>query len=123
LIVDDNRDFLRLLALDLGQAAHWRVTTAQSVVEAEHACSILSFDFALLDFILPDGNGLELGAKLQKRWPAIHVAIMTGGDLNSYDEYECRRFGFDIVNKPFLPQQIVSLVQERGIKMTSRVSA
>jgi DNA-binding NtrC family response regulator len=123
LIVDDNRDFLRLLALDLGQAAHWGVSTAQSVVEAEHACSMVPIDFALLDLILPDGNGIELGATLKKRWPAIHVAIMTGGDLSATEEYECRRFGFDIVNKPFLAQQIISLVQERGIKMTSRVSA
>ena len=123
LIVDDNRDFLRLLALDLGQAAQWVVTTAQSVVEAEHASSIVQLDFALLDFILPDGTGLELGAKLQKRWPAIHVAIMTGGELSANEEYECRGFGFDIVNKPFLPQQIVGLFQERGIKMISRVSA
>ena len=123
LIVDDNRDFLRLLALDLGQAAQWVVTTAQSVVEAEHASSIVPLDFALLDFILPDGTGLELGAKLKKRWPAIHVAIMTGGELSANEEYECGKFGFDIINKPFLPQQIVGLFQERGIKKISRVSA
>ena len=43
---------------------------------------------------------------------------MTGGELTTAEENECKKYRFDIVNKPFLPQQIVSLVQERVIKMT-----
>jgi hypothetical protein len=41
---------------------------------------------------------------------------MTGGELTTAEENECRKYRFDIVNKPFLPQQIVSLVQERVFK-------
>jgi CheY-like chemotaxis protein len=119
LIVDDNRDFLRLLSLELSEATRWGVSTAQSVAEAEGIRSTPAIDFALLDLILPDGNGIDLGAKLREQEPAIHVAIMTGGELTTDEENECRKYRFDIVNKPFLPQQIVSLVRERVIKVTA----
>ena len=116
LIVDDNRDFLRLLSLELVEETQWGVSTAQSVSEAQKVQSADKIDFALLDLILPDGNGIELGAKLREREPGIHVAIMTGGELTTAEENECRKYRFEIVNKPFLPQQIVSLVQERVFK-------
>ena len=98
------------------------MSTAQSVAEAERVGSGNTIDFALLDLILPDGNGIDLGAKLTERHPGIHVAIMTGGELTTAEENECKKYRFDIVNKPFLPQQIVSLVHERVITI-SQVSA
>lgn len=122
LIVDDNRDFLRLLSLELSEATRWRVCTAQSVEEAQGISSAQNIDFALLDLILPDGNGIELGTDLGQQHPAIQVAIMTGAELTTLEETECRKYRFDIVNKPFLPQQIVSLVQERVIKITKAIA-
>jgi CheY-like chemotaxis protein len=118
LIVDDNRDFLRLLSLELTETTKWEVGTAQSVAEAEPIRSAKRIDFALLDLILPDGNGIDLGVKLKETEPGIHIAIMTGGELTTAEENECRKYAFDIVNKPFLPQQIVSLVRDRVITNT-----
>src|SRR5437899_13023078 len=80
LIVDDNRDFLRLLSLELSEGTRWGMSTAQSVAEAERIGSTQTIDFALLDLILPDGNGIELGARLREQQPEIHVAIRTGGE-------------------------------------------
>jgi ATP-dependent Clp protease ATP-binding subunit ClpA/ActR/RegA family two-component response regulator len=118
LIVDDNRDFLRLLSLELSDATKWAVVTAQSVSEVETISTEQKIDFALLDLMLPDGNGIDLGAKLKEQQPALHVAIMTGAELTTAEEIECRKYRFDIVTKPFLPQQIVSLVQERVLKLS-----
>ena len=122
LIVDDNRDFLRLLSLELSEGTRWAMSTAQSVAGAERVASAQPIDFALLDLILPDGNGIELGARLRKQQPGVHVAIMTGGELTTPEENECRKYQFDIVNKPFLPQQIISLVKE-SLNKVSQVSA
>jgi ATP-dependent Clp protease ATP-binding subunit ClpA/ActR/RegA family two-component response regulator len=123
LIVDDNRDFLRLLSLELTHAMQWSVFTAPSVEGAETICSVHSIDFALLDLLLPDGNGIELGAKLFEQRPEMHIAIMTGGELSTAEEDECRKRSFDVVNKPFLPQQIADLARERLTKARQRVSA
>ena len=122
LIVDDNRDFLRLLSLEFTAATRWTVRTAQSVEEAEAINSSNVIDFALLDLLLPDGNGIDLGAKLLEQQPGIHVAIMTGAELSRVDEDECGRWRFAVVNKPFLPQQIIDLVCER-VQVQARASA
>lgn len=122
LIVDDNRDFLRLLSLELTSGTRWNVSTAQSLGEAETISSSNKINFALLDLLLPDGNGIDLGAKLTERHLGIHVAIMTGADLSRTEGEECRKWKFDIVNKPFLPQQVIDLVRER-IRSQARASA
>ena len=123
LIVDDNRDFLRLLSLELTDATKWSVRTAQSVAEAEGISEAHTIHFAVLDLLLPDGNGIDLGGKLKEQQPGIHVAIMTGAELTTLEEDECGRCEFDIVNKPFLPEQIISLVRERMGKTSHARSA
>jgi ATP-dependent Clp protease ATP-binding subunit ClpA/CheY-like chemotaxis protein len=123
LIVDDNRDFLRLLSLELMEATRWNVVTAQAAFDAETISGAGNIDFALLDLLLPDGNGMELGTKLVGQQPGIHIAIMTGAQLTRGEEEDCRQAQFDIVTKPFLPQEIISLVRERVLKTQARASA
>jgi ActR/RegA family two-component response regulator len=122
LVVDDNRDFLRLLSLEFSETTSWQVVTAQSVEEAMSISSAQTIDFALLDLLLPDGNGIDLGAQLKQRRPEVQVAIMTGAELSTAEENECRNYEFYVVNKPFLPQQIISVVRER-VGKTSHVRA
>ena len=122
LVVDDNQDFLRLLTLEMTESTGWNVRTAQSVAEAESISSAGRIDFALLDLMLPDGNGIELGTELVAQQPTVRVAIMTGADLSRTEEAQCRYFHFDSVNKPFLPQQIIQLVRDR-VSLQARVSA
>jgi DNA-binding NtrC family response regulator len=87
-------------------------------MDAERLEPEAKIDFALLDLLLPDGNGIELGARLIQQRPGLHVAIMTGAELTTAEENECRKYRFDVVNKPFLPQQIVSLVRERVVRFS-----
>jgi CheY-like chemotaxis protein len=122
LIVDDNGDFLRLLSLELTSLTEWRVRTAQFVSEAKEIRAAEFIDFALLDFILPDGNGVDLGVELKKLDSNTRVAIMTGGELGKQEEAQCKEHDFDTVNKPFLPQHIVSLVRQR-LKRTAPATA
>jgi ATP-dependent Clp protease ATP-binding subunit ClpA/ActR/RegA family two-component response regulator len=123
LIVDDNRDFLRLLSLELSDATYWNVMTAQSAFEAQGMSASGKIDFALLDLLLPDGNGLDLAARLVQEQPGIRIAIMTGSQLTTLEEDDCRTSQFDIVTKPFLPQQLIALVRERVLKQQARASA
>lgn len=122
LIVDDNRDFLRLLSLQLTAATPWNVITAQSVEGAISVSSSHAIDFALLDLLLPDGSGIDLGTKLVEQLPGSHVAIMTGGELSRTEGDECRELKFDVVNKPFLPEQVVDLVNQ-FVKSRARAAA
>jgi ATP-dependent Clp protease ATP-binding subunit ClpA len=113
LIVDDNRDFLRLLCLHLERATQWRFVTAQCVSDADKAIGGLSIDCALLDLVMPDGNGLKLGRELKARHPNAQVIIMTGGSLTIEEDQTCRTEDFQVIKKPFLAADIVNLIEGR----------
>jgi len=113
LLVDDNSDFLRLLSLHLEKTAHWRLVTAQSVAEANAAMNGLDVDCALLDMVLPDGNGLKIAQQLKTAHPKVQVIIMTGGSLTIEEAQMCRNEGFQVINKPFLVADLVVMIEGR----------
>jgi ATP-dependent Clp protease ATP-binding subunit ClpA len=113
LIVDDNGDFLRLLSLHLEKATQWRLVTAQSVAEAEKVIEGQEIDSALLDLVLLDGNGLQVGEFLKRYYPNAQVIIMTGGFLTLEEDQICRKQDFQLINKPFLAADILALMEGR----------
>jgi ATP-dependent Clp protease ATP-binding subunit ClpA/CheY-like chemotaxis protein len=117
LIVDDNSDFLRLLCLHLESATPWRLITAQSVAEADLLTAGQEIDFALLDFGLPDGNGMKVGEQLKRKNPNIQVIIMTGGELTLEEDEFCRKESFQTIHKPFFALDIVKMID--GKKQTA----
>ena len=65
LVVDDNRDLLHFLARLMTEAG-WKLLAAESAGEARKVAAHEPLDAALLDYTLPDGNGVELGAQLRQ---------------------------------------------------------
>jgi ATP-dependent Clp protease ATP-binding subunit ClpA/ActR/RegA family two-component response regulator len=112
LLVDDNRDLLRFLERLMAQAG-WRLLTAESAQEAEQVVGKQMPNAALLDYLLPDGNGVELGVMLQRRSPGVQVIMMTGAQLTSEEEAICQEYDFPILRKPFLANDILNLIRAR----------
>ena len=79
LIVDDNETNLKVLAYVL---KGWEVECSQAT-SAEMALNLLNddaqFDIALLDYHMPETDGLELASTLHKEWPALPVLILSSG--------------------------------------------
>lgn len=111
LIVDDNGALLRLLADQLRKHTEWNVLLAESVAEAEQQIEKNAPDVALLDFLLPDGDGVRLGVNLKMRFPKIKAILMTGADLSQEDDEICKQYGFPLMTKPFLAAQVIGLVR------------
>lgn len=80
LIVDDNPDdraiYRRQLSRD--SLVKFEVGEAESCTRALAACGEQSFDCVLLDYQLPDGNGLSLITKLRERAIDVPVVLLTG---------------------------------------------
>jgi ATP-dependent Clp protease ATP-binding subunit ClpA/ActR/RegA family two-component response regulator len=112
LLVDDNRDLLRFLERLMAQAG-WRLLTAESQQEAEQVIGKQMPNAALLDYLLPDGNGVELGVMLQRKSPGVQVILMTGAQLTSEEEAICQEYDFPILRKPFLANDILNLIRAR----------
>src|SRR5215475_14296287 len=62
LLVDDNRDLLHFLERLMANDG-WTLLTAESATEAKRLVQEHKPDAALLDYMLPDGNGVELGVE------------------------------------------------------------
>jgi DNA-binding response OmpR family regulator len=84
LIIDDHEDTSEMLQLLLGEE-DYAVTTATTVQEALDIAASRQFDLYILDKRLPDGNGVELCAKLNSITPGVPCIFYTG------DAYEVHR--------------------------------
>ena len=76
LVVDDHPIVLSgLTALIESEPGLTLVATARSAADALH-CDVEP-DVAVIDLHLPDGDGIELGADLKRRWPHLRVLVLT----------------------------------------------
>lgn len=114
LIVDDNRDLLHFLERLMADAG-WTLLTAESAREARSLVAEKKPNAALLDFMLPDGNGVELGVQLRKSLPQMLVVVMTGSVLPPEEEAICEEHDFPVLRKLFLASDVISQIRSRLI--------
>jgi ATP-dependent Clp protease ATP-binding subunit ClpA/CheY-like chemotaxis protein len=110
LILDDNEQLLDLLERGLDHAG---VTTAlaRTAEEARQVAEGAAIDLALVDLMLPDGDGLSIAFELLRRWPHVRIVLMTGAELSADEVAVCERQDFPVLRKPFLVRDAVSLVK------------
>jgi DNA-binding NarL/FixJ family response regulator len=93
LIADDQALVRNGLALIIGAEPDMEVAgEAADGREALARCRELQPDIALLDIRMPGLDGLEVARRLLRDQPAIHVAMLTTFDLDSY-LYEALKIG------------------------------
>jgi CheY-like chemotaxis protein len=111
LLVDDNRDLLQFLERLMAESG-WELLTAESASEARKIVAKRKPNAALLDYMLPDGNGVELAQQLRQSMPNLQVIMMTGSMLAPEEEAICEEHDFPVLRKPFLATDV--MVQIRG---------
>jgi ATP-dependent Clp protease ATP-binding subunit ClpA len=121
LIVDDNRDLLRFLERLMADAG-WRLLTAESASDAKKIVAEEKPNAALLDYMLPDGNGVELGVEFLRAVPGMLVIVMTGTILPSEEEALCEEHNFPVLRKPFLASDVMNQIRARLLPATGSVT-
>jgi two-component system response regulator PilR (NtrC family) len=106
LVVDDDESILEFLTMIL-EGAGFAVETADHGQKAVDIVAADGLSAVLLDYMMPDQNGLEVAAKLRDIHPAMPVFIVT-----AYDSPELRREAAkhgvcDVIGKPFQPEELV----------------
>jgi DNA-binding NtrC family response regulator len=112
LLVDDNRDLLHFLERLMADAG-WNLLTAESATEAKRLALEHKPNAALLDYMLPDGNGVELGVEFLQAVPQMLVIVMTGTILPPEEEALCEEHNFPVLRKPFLASDVMSQIRSR----------
>ncbi len=99
LVIDDEPDICELLSLTLGRM-DIDTESAANVGGAKTLLDSKKFDLCLTDMQLPDGDGLELVAWMQKNVPDVPVAVITAHG-NVETAVQALKLGaFDFISKP-----------------------
>lgn len=117
LVVDDDRDLLRLLSMRL-RANGYRVSTAESAEAASALLAVERFALVLSDVRLPDRDGLSLFEDIRRTNPALPVILLTAhGTIPDAVEATSRGV-FGYLTKPFdgkaLLDRIARAIQVAG---------
>lgn len=106
LIVDDEQELLNMVSSILNEYGFQNITTAKSVGEAMVKAEGHPPELAILDVMLPDGNGFDLMESLKKKGDYPILFLTARGE----DEDKFRGFGLgadDYIVKPFLPKELI----------------
>ncbi|HXA50225.1 MAG TPA: AAA family ATPase [Candidatus Acidoferrum sp.] len=122
LLVDDNRDLLHFLERLMADAG-WTLLTAESATEAKRLMQEHKPNAALLDYMLPDGNGVELGVEFLQSVPQMLVIVMTGTILPPEEEALCEEHNFPVLRKPFLASDVMNQIRSRLLPVAGVVRA
>ncbi len=108
LLLEDSVIVAKLLA-SLLKSRGYEVIEAVSVAQAmDH---LVEADIAILDYQLPDGNGLDVARELRRRKPSAYLILLTARG-HSITEREARRAGIDqYLEKPVEPETILGIVE------------
>ena len=106
LLVDDEQELLDLVVSILNEDGFQNIRTAKTAGEAITISETYQPEFAILDVMLPDGNGFELIEQLKKTADYPVLFLTARGE----DDDKFHGFGLgadDYMVKPFLPKELL----------------
>jgi two-component system, OmpR family, KDP operon response regulator KdpE len=106
LVCDDEPQILRALRVILRDAGY-EVTTAATAQEALDAVAVRPPDAAILDLVLPDGDGVEVCASI-RQWSDLPIIVLSAVGEEAEKVRALEAGADDYVTKPFGPGELVA---------------
>lgn len=106
LLVDDEQELLDMVLSILNEYGFNNVKTAKSIKEAMAEAKKSRPELAILDVMLPDGNGFDLMEQLKRSGDYPILFLTARGE----DDDKFKGFGLgadDYIVKPFLPKELL----------------
>lgn len=106
LLVDDEQELLDMVVSILTSDGFMDIKTAGTVADAVKTAESFSPELAILDVMLPDGNGFSLMEKLKAKADYPILFLTACGE----DDDKFKGFGLgadDYIVKPFLPKELL----------------
>lgn len=105
LLVDDEEELLRMVRSILEQDGYTRIKTAGTVRDALQICKEWQPEFAILDVMLPDGDGFSLFSRI-RAFTDIPILFLTARGEDGDKFYGLGLGADDYMVKPFLPREL-----------------
>jgi two-component system KDP operon response regulator KdpE len=106
LVVDDERQLLRAMRVILREGG-FEVSTAGSVQEALDALAVRPPDAAILDLILPDGNGVDICRSIRE-WSEMPILVLSAVGDEAEKVRALEAGADDYVTKPFGTEELIA---------------
>jgi len=119
LIVDDSKLARIVAAKALAELQPgWSKVEAGSATQAHDLLAGESVDIALIDFNMPEKDGLELAGELRAQFPVMPIAIITA---NIQDEViaRARGIGATFVPKPVTAEGLQGFISGAALRLRS----
>jgi DNA-binding response OmpR family regulator len=112
LIVDDEKDLLELLSMNLGTEGYI-INTAENAAQALAAVRTNRPDLILLDIMLPDTSGIKLTGKLKNtpNTANIPIILLTAKDKETDMVVGLSVGADDYITKPFSTSVLVARIE------------
>ena len=120
LVVDDERNLTELLSMALRYEG-WDVKTAMTGMTAVREAREFGPDVVVLDWMLPDIDGLGVLRRMREHDPRIPVLFLTARDAVEDRVAGLTAGGDDYVTKPFSLEEVVARV--RALMRRSTITA
>jgi len=109
LVVDDEPQIVRALKVVLREAG-FDAAAAESAAEALDAAAVRPPEAAIVDLVLPDGDGIELTRRLRE-WSEMPIIVLSAVGEESQKVRALEAGADDYVTKPFGTRELIARLQ------------
>jgi DNA-binding response OmpR family regulator len=120
LLVDDEKDFLDIMAERMG-ARGMDVSTATSAEDALEMVLTESYDAVIMDLMMPEMDGFKALKLFKESRPDVSIILLTG-NVREQECIEARKLGaMDIIEKPADLNLLTQKIEEaKALKIKQR---
>jgi two-component system KDP operon response regulator KdpE len=106
LVCDDELHIIRALKIVLREAG-FDALSAQTAAEALQVATLQRPDAAILDLVLPDGDGVEVCRSLRE-WSEMPILVLSAVGDEDHKVRALEAGADDYVTKPFSPRELIA---------------
>ena len=115
LLVDDEQDFLDIMAERMTNRG-MEVTTTTSAPKALEMIEAESYDAIILDFMMPEMNGLDTIKAIKAKKPELQIILLTGQATLEKGVEAMRLGAMDVMEKPADIEVLSDKIMKAGAK-------
>lgn len=112
LIVEDEVTLNKTLAEGL-QEFGYQTDSSESFKDADYYIGIRNYDLVLTDWMLPDGDGVDLVTQIKQKSPRTAVVVVSAKDDKASEIKALRAGADDYIKKPFEFDVLVARIEAR----------
>jgi two-component system KDP operon response regulator KdpE len=109
LVCDDEDQILRAVRVVLREAGY-DVFPASTAAEALDSAAVHKLDAAIVDIVLPDGDGVEVTRRIRE-WSAMPILVLSAVGEEEEKVRALEAGADDYVTKPFGPRELIARLE------------